>query len=290
MMNIKTGPIIPLPLHRRINRLIKTDDILFDETSIPEEHNEPKLFNDDLQLRDDKIFVEPRLEPKPLSQIKTNWFDEFCRNTQKDRIIWESKLHEASRRFANKSMYEQVEDLMDISAEDFSECINKLADDEQHQISKEMIKKLFSIEIENDISNSLFVQKTHKPYVSEEIAELFECPELAIERNIRKLMKQDKKSTKVSPKYHAFGRSLSPASKQIQKIKFTEPEPFNFPEDIRSGENLFHGIDQLKSTKALINYFDEHNLPKPKYLSKMNALKSKSKNTSQQTPLYSDYQ
>lgn len=51
---------------------------------------------------------------------------------------------------------------------------------------------------------------------------------------------------KVTPKSHAFGRSLSPRSKQYQKDKFTEPEPFMFPEDIRSGENLFKGIDHLK--------------------------------------------
>lgn len=64
------------------------------------------------------------------------------------------------------------------SAEDFAECINKLTDDKQHHISKEMIRKLFSIGIENDISRSVFVQKVHRPYVSKEIAELFACPEV----------------------------------------------------------------------------------------------------------------
>lgn len=59
-------------------------------------------------------------------------------------------------------------------------------------------------------------------------------------------MKQNKKATKVKPKYHAFGRSLSPASKIVQKIKFDEPERFDFPEDILSGEYLFKGIENLK--------------------------------------------
>lgn len=59
-------------------------------------------------------------------------------------------------------------------------------------------------------------------------------------------MDEDKKSLKIKPKYHAFGRCLSPTSKRELRVKFTEPEPFKFPEDVRSGENLFKGIDHLK--------------------------------------------
>lgn len=46
MKNIKVGPIIPLKLHRRLNRLIKTDDILTEDPSISEEHNEAKVIKD----------------------------------------------------------------------------------------------------------------------------------------------------------------------------------------------------------------------------------------------------
>lgn len=60
------------------------------------------------------IYIEPRLKPKPLYETKTNWIQEFCENTRKDRIIWRSKLHANARKFANKSMYEQVEELIDI--------------------------------------------------------------------------------------------------------------------------------------------------------------------------------
>lgn len=67
------------------------------------------------------------------------------------------------------------------SAEDFAQRINNLlTDDKQHQLSKEMIKQLFSIDIENDISRSLFVKKVQKPVVPEEIAEMFECPEVIL--------------------------------------------------------------------------------------------------------------
>lgn len=64
------------------------------------------------------------------------------------------------------------------SAQDFADCINKLTDDEQHKISKEMVKKLFSIEIEDDIARSLHLQKHQRPVVSKQIAEAFECPEV----------------------------------------------------------------------------------------------------------------
>lgn len=71
--------------------------------------------------------------------------------------------------------------------------------------------------------------------------------QLAIEKNMHKLLKEDKENAKkITPKYHAFGRCLSPKSKQVQIEKYTEPERFNFPEDIRSGENLFKNIDHLK--------------------------------------------
>ncbi|XP_055296833.1 uncharacterized protein LOC129565707 [Sitodiplosis mosellana] len=290
MQYVKKIPILPLKLHRRINRLVKIDDILVDDSSSSEWEDVSSDENES-ESQDYKICVESRLEPKPLYETKTNWIYEYCGKIRKDRVIWDTKLYAASRKFKNKSMYEQVEELMDISAEDFAECINKLTDDESQKISKEMIKKLFSIEIEKDLSHSLFVQKIHKPVVSQEIAQLFECPELAIERNMRQLMEEDEENAKkISPKYHAFGRSLSPKSRQVQIEKFKEPEPFTFPDDIRSGENLFKGIDHLKATKALMNHLDEHNLPKPTYLLKMNALNPKSKNQSTHIPLYSLYQ
>lgn len=63
---------------------------------------------------DDKICVEPRLEPKPLHEVKTNWIERFCQSDLKERIIWDSKLHREAREFENKTMYEQVEELMDM--------------------------------------------------------------------------------------------------------------------------------------------------------------------------------
>lgn len=41
-----------------------------------------------------------------------------------------------------------------------------------------MVKQLFSIGIEDDISHSVCVQMVHKPVVSQELAEMFDCPEV----------------------------------------------------------------------------------------------------------------
>lgn len=66
------------------------------------------------------------------------------------------------------------------SAEDFVKCINQLTDNEELKLGKEMIKKLFSIEAENDVSRSLFMQTVHRPVVPRAIAELFECPDVRL--------------------------------------------------------------------------------------------------------------
>lgn len=67
-----------------------------------------------------------------------------------------------------------------------------------------------------------------------------------IEANMRRLINENKKSYNIKPKYHAFGRCLSPTSKREMRAKCNKPEAFDFPEDIQSGENVFRGIEQLK--------------------------------------------
>lgn len=60
-------------------------------------------------------------------------------------------------------------------------------------------------------------------------------------------MKSNEKNIrKITPKNHAFGRSLSPPPQYRKHREFSKPEPFQFPEEIRSGKNLFQGIDRLR--------------------------------------------
>lgn len=62
----------------------------------------------------DIVGLEPRSNLKQLYTKKSNWLEECCRETQKDRVKWNSKLHHIKNRFSRKSMYEQAEDLIDI--------------------------------------------------------------------------------------------------------------------------------------------------------------------------------
>lgn len=54
------------------------------------------------------------MNPKPLHETKTNWIDKYCKSAPKERVIWDSILYSEWKDFDKKSMYEQVEDLMDI--------------------------------------------------------------------------------------------------------------------------------------------------------------------------------
>lgn len=59
-------------------------------------------------------------------------------------------------------------------------------------------------------------------------------------------MAEDTKMSSKMGKYHAFGRCLSPTSKQFRADEIAKPEPFDFPSDIRTGKMLFHGIEHLR--------------------------------------------
>lgn len=72
------------------------------------------LFPQDSESLDNRICIEPLANPKPLYEEETNWIEEYIGGIRKDRVKWESKLYAADRHFSNKSIYEQVEDLMDI--------------------------------------------------------------------------------------------------------------------------------------------------------------------------------
>lgn len=55
-------------------------------------------------------------------------------------------------------------------------------------------------------------------------------------------------------------------------------------------EHVLIHFSSNRSTKELMKYLDEHNLPIPKYLVKMNALNAKSNDSSCYTPLHAFYQ
>lgn len=68
----------------------------------------------------------------------------------------------------------------------------------------------------------------------------------AIERNVAKIMLEDKKLTKIEPKYVAFGRTLPPSLKLTKfEIEDRINKP-NFPDNLRTNKVLFDGITHLR--------------------------------------------
>lgn len=61
-----------------------------------------------------KLNIEPRCDQRPLPNLKTNWLDEFRAQIRKDRIKWNSKLYQFEKQFESKTLYEQIDELMDI--------------------------------------------------------------------------------------------------------------------------------------------------------------------------------
>lgn len=128
---------LPLELQRRINRLIPIDDVLQDKpicSQVEDKHLSDVNVSANVsmnmrinislhinQFQELECFIENDIlrfeSPSNLKSPfigKTNWLDEFCRQTQKDRVKWNSKLHHSKSRFTKKTMYEQAEDLIDI--------------------------------------------------------------------------------------------------------------------------------------------------------------------------------
>lgn len=66
------------------------------------------------------------------------------------------------------------------AANEFAECLNKLSHDEEDKISDKMVKSMFSIDIERDISRSLNIHMVPLPAVHQQIVELKNCPEVQV--------------------------------------------------------------------------------------------------------------
>lgn len=90
------------------------------------------------------------------------------------------------------------------AASDFAEEINKLCDDESQHLSKEMIKKLFSIGVESDLSRSIQVNSIVRPAVHSQLALMFDCPQV-----IHLRLSWNSRNIKRIPLYYVgFNRAL----------------------------------------------------------------------------------
>lgn len=146
MEHLGENYLLPANLQRRITRLVHKDEIIeeaqvtADTVESPDEDVSKMLFQTvdysmldynnaaslfELFSQESKCSFDGNITnllskwpPKHVSsQKRSNWLVEFCRQTPKDRVKWNSKLHHSRTRFSRKPMYEQAEDLIDIVSE-----------------------------------------------------------------------------------------------------------------------------------------------------------------------------
>ncbi|XP_055681815.1 uncharacterized protein LOC129789191 [Lutzomyia longipalpis] len=214
--------------------------------------------------------------PKRLGIEKNNWISEYIRKPRKERVKWQSKLHRINdKTWHLQPLHDKVEDLVDMAAQDFSDWLNSLASDKSSRtVTKERIKQLFPVLATGDSLRGLEVDYKDLYILPEEILEQYRLGhERSLPHNVERIRRRDAIENRKAEKYVAFGKNL-PVQLRHRKREVREVEPSKtiFPEDLRTRETLFRGIENLQSTKLFIDHLKKHpELSKPEYLIKRGA-------------------
>lgn len=143
-----------------------------------------------------------------------------------------------------------VEAMIDLSAAEFAEWCNSLASEEQAKtVTPELIKQLFSIETEGSAPRGLRVEPSDLHILPNSAIRHFDqnpSSELDLERQMNKLRRKDARENAKPPKEHAFGRALPKELKQRRREGMSKDIRPVFPEDLRTKEALFKGIEHLQ--------------------------------------------
>lgn len=221
-------------------------------------------------LDDQYLGIELKIDPKTnrcQSIEEDDWMTSFLTKRKKDRILWQSKFHKLDKRLTEKPMFEQAEQLIDLAASDFSEWINTLSSDNTTGITKELIKELFPIGLEGDATKAIYIEPKPIQTIPDEMGESWNLRELSLEKNVARLLKLDQIEDQKPPKYVAFGKNLPMELRHPKPGRDTTTIKPKFPNDLKTKEVLFRGINHLRSTKAFVQHLVNHpELPKPKCL------------------------
>ncbi|XP_055371521.1 uncharacterized protein LOC129605653 [Condylostylus longicornis] len=215
------------------------------------------------------IRIEPTFDEKRYGRRKIkNWQSGYLGKTQRERVIWNTKLYDLETNIMEKSLYDQAEHLMDETAENFCLWLNTLGRDRENDITKEYLRSLFSIE-ENEKLLKSIQQDPKKPKTIKDAlqgAKLLKISEVVKMQTSAKGWK--KKSAPPQDIKVAFGRTL-PAYLRHFKQEDIEDLVIEqaFPLELRTRQVLFEGIGNLRSTQALIKYYLKNpHLKRPQYL------------------------
>lgn len=102
------------------------------------------------QHRDCKAKIEPRYSDRRTIKEELNWVSEYSKKIRNERIVWKTKLFKENKKFHEKSILEQTEELTDLSVKRFVSWIKQ--EYNISSITEEFVKQLFSIGVQGDAS------------------------------------------------------------------------------------------------------------------------------------------
>ncbi|XP_053699298.1 uncharacterized protein LOC128746274 [Sabethes cyaneus] len=233
--------------------------------------------------------IEPKTKPRELKLREVNWMENFLKKTRKERIKWQTKLYRSDKKLLEKPLFEQVEELIDLGAQDFAEWLNTLGA-EKSNITKDIIKQLFSIGVEGDSAKALCVEPKEIRAIPDEVAKDWNLNYMALQRKIAQVMRSDRREAKVRERHIAFGRTLPMHMRRFKRFDDIEEIVPNFPEETKTFQKVFKGICHLRSVKILVDHLKEHpEIHRPKYLVDQGMFKPKETKPSDHVPLYKHY-
>lgn len=200
---------LPTKLHRRVEKILKDSPSFLIEPRLNQcesqsddikEHllihqmnktqNLPKtisineeICNDPNILEAEKNFKQFELKlEQPLHKTRTDlsvdsaWSSEFLKKKVHERVKWQSKYHRLEKRLSEKPIFVQADELIDVAAADFSDWINSLSSDSRLNITKDLIKELFPIELEGDDIKALHVEPIQIKAIADDVGNAWNLP------------------------------------------------------------------------------------------------------------------
>ncbi|XP_055586607.1 uncharacterized protein LOC129739211 [Uranotaenia lowii] len=233
-----------------------------------------------------ELKIDPKSKPRELKLKHVNWMEGFLKKPRKERIQWQTKLYKSDKKLLEKPLFEQVEELIDLGAQDFAEWLNTLGA-EKSNITKDIIKELFSIGVEGDSAKALYVEPKEIRAIPVEVARDWDLHYMALQRKIAQVNKSDRQLAKVPERHIAFGQTLPMGMRRFKRFDDIDEIVPNFPEDMKTFEKVFKGITHLRSVKLLVEHLRDHpDVHRPKYLVEQGMFKPKEVRQSDRVPLY----
>uniref|UniRef100_A0A182Q1Q8 Uncharacterized protein n=1 Tax=Anopheles farauti TaxID=69004 RepID=A0A182Q1Q8_9DIPT len=243
-----------------------------DRRSTDEDMEEPPLVDAARRSADQpfELVVEERTTARSRvipTDTQSNWMEAYLRKTGNERIRWQTKYYRTDQKLLDKPLFQQIEELIDLGAQDFSEWLNGLGA-EKSNITKDIIKQLFSIEIEDEMARALRVDTRQVRAIPTEAARHWNLEHMSLQNRIAQVMKADQRATKTARNRHvAFGRALPPELRATGQPDPADTIVPDFPDELRTLRALFRDIRHLRSVRYLIEHLRTRpDIQRPRYL------------------------